>query len=289
MVVIAGVIVVISAVSLYEFYSEKDWAQVTSQSRNKVVFEKRNQRYGAFEIRQNYDRKMMFILLGFTLSIASLYGGYRYFQEPIHQIIEKVAPDYIDYSTILNFNTPAEEPPVTKKVDEIQPKALKVDAFTPPTIVDVKTKNEINVDLGKNPISTIATVGPTGTGETKPTVTSTPAVIPPALPKSPTRDPDSRAKFPGGDTEKIKFLEKNINFPESGLDGEGGKCYLEFIVDENGVVSSVEILKGIRGCSDCNKEAERVVRKMPKWQPAILNGEKVASYYTMVINFEVEH
>ena len=165
MVVIAGVIVVISAVSLYEFYSEKDWAQVTSQSRNKVVFEKRNQRYGAFEIRQNYDRKMMLILLGFTLSIASLYGGYRYFQKPIRQIIEK-APDCFDCGTIFNFNPLVEEPPMVKKVEEIQPKAVKVDAFIPPTIVDVKTKTEINVDLGKNPISTVATAGPTGTGET---------------------------------------------------------------------------------------------------------------------------
>ena len=57
MAITLSVIILISLVSFYDYFSARKWQQVTSSTRNDIVFANRNKEYGAYEIRKNYDKK----------------------------------------------------------------------------------------------------------------------------------------------------------------------------------------------------------------------------------------
>jgi protein TonB len=99
---------------------------------------------------------------------------------------------------------------------------------------------------------------------------------------------DEIAEFPGGKTAMNAFLASNIKYPETAIKlGLQGKCYLKFVVSENGNVSNVNVVKGVTDCPECDKEAIRVVRSMPNWKPAKMNGKAVNSFYTLPVSFKL--
>ena len=78
-----SVIVLIALVSLYDYFSARNWQQVTSATRNEVVFESRNKEYGAYQIRKNYDRRVVLIMLGLCLVIGTAFGIYKYIKSKL--------------------------------------------------------------------------------------------------------------------------------------------------------------------------------------------------------------
>lgn len=97
-------------------------------------------------------------------------------------------------------------------------------------------------------------------------------------------DVDESATFPGGAVEMMKYISANVKYPESAMDnGEEGKVFVEFVINKDGSISNVKILRGIS--KDLDNEAIRVVKNMPKWTPGLLDGEKVRSVARMPINF----
>jgi len=90
--------------------------------------------------------------------------------------------------------------------------------------------------------------------------------------------------FPGGDIARMKFLQDNIKYPamarESGIQGT---VYVTFVVERNGSVTDVKILRGIGG--GCDEEAVRVVKNMPKWEPGKQRGKPVRVQFNMPIRF----
>ncbi len=90
--------------------------------------------------------------------------------------------------------------------------------------------------------------------------------------------------FPGGDEERMKFLRDNIKYPpmarESGIQGT---VYVTFVVEANGNITNIKLLRGIGG--GCDEEALRVVRQMPKWQPGKQRGKAVRVQFNMPIRF----
>lgn len=98
---------------------------------------------------------------------------------------------------------------------------------------------------------------------------------------------DSLAAFTGGMQKMKKFLADNIRYPQSAVEqGISGKVYLTFIVDESGNVSCVELAKS-SGHDEIDKEAIRVVKKFPKFTPALKNGVAVKSVYFMPVSFQL--
>ena len=93
--------------------------------------------------------------------------------------------------------------------------------------------------------------------------------------------------FPGGDSERLKFLSKNIRYPqEAAENGIQGTVYVSFVVKSNGSLANIKIIQGIGG--GCDEEALRVVKKMPVWRPGYQNGKKVEVLYTMAIKFRLQ-
>lgn len=90
--------------------------------------------------------------------------------------------------------------------------------------------------------------------------------------------------FPGGDAALMKYLRKNVKFPAIAQEnGIQGRVYVEFVVNKDGRIVDVKILKGVDRHLD--EEALRVVRNMPSWEPGEQRGKAVRVSYRLPINF----
>ncbi|MFM7683080.1 MAG: energy transducer TonB [Bacteroidota bacterium] len=98
--------------------------------------------------------------------------------------------------------------------------------------------------------------------------------------------PDVEAEYIGGEAAMQKCLQQNLVYPEMSMEmGEQGKVYLKFVIEKDGKISNVEVIKGVSRDLDC--EAKRLICLMPRWKPGEKNGMKVRSSFTMPINFEL--
>lgn len=99
---------------------------------------------------------------------------------------------------------------------------------------------------------------------------------------------DEPAEFPGGHSAMNAFLAKNLKYPPAALEKEiAGKCYLQFIVDAEGMISDIKVKRGVTDCPECDQEAVRVIGLMPKWTPGKTNGKAVKSYYNLPVKFSL--
>ena len=104
--------------------------------------------------------------------------------------------------------------------------------------------------------------------------------------KQPERFPDIKAQYPGGVVELMKFINSNINYPQSTAEPMGGTVIVEFVVKADGTIGNIQILKKVHPSLD--KEAIRIVQSMPLWKPASSNGVAVASYFQLPVQFRIE-
>jgi TonB family protein len=96
--------------------------------------------------------------------------------------------------------------------------------------------------------------------------------------------PDVQPEYPGGDEARINFLRSNIKYPQDAIKaGIHGKVFVTFIVEKDGKVTHVKILRGIG--KSCDEEAFRVVKMMPNWIPGKAKGENVAVRFNLPIKF----
>lgn len=96
------------------------------------------------------------------------------------------------------------------------------------------------------------------------------------------------AEFPGGKAAMNQFLAKNMRYPERAVEaGLEGKCYLQFVIKKTGEITDVKVKKGVPDCRECDQEAVRIVKLMPKWTPGKSNGKAVDSYFTMPLVFKM--
>jgi protein TonB len=99
--------------------------------------------------------------------------------------------------------------------------------------------------------------------------------------------PDVEAAFPGGAAAMQKWINDNIQYPQTSIEmGEQGRVYLKFVVETDGKITNVEIERGVS--KDLDREAKRVVRKMPKWVAGEASGKKVATRCRLPIIFQLE-
>lgn len=99
---------------------------------------------------------------------------------------------------------------------------------------------------------------------------------------------DEPATFPGGYQALKEYLSKNIVYPSLAKEaGISGKVFLKFIVSKEGQISNVKVMRGIPDCPECDKEAIRVVKGMPKWTPGKNRGKAVNSVFNLPVQFKL--
>ena len=93
--------------------------------------------------------------------------------------------------------------------------------------------------------------------------------------------------FPGGTAKLAEYLQKNIKYPQMAREsGIQGRVFVNFVVEPDGSVSNVKVLRSLGG--GCDEEAMRVVKSMPKWKPGKQRGKPVRVSYILPVNFKLQ-
>ena len=97
---------------------------------------------------------------------------------------------------------------------------------------------------------------------------------------------EQQPEFPGGTAALMKWLGNNVRYPQMALEnGISGRVIVKFVVEKDGSVSGVTLVRGVD--KDLDREAIRVVKSMPKWQPGKNNGQAVRCYFNLPVNFKL--
>ncbi len=261
-----------------------------------IIFAHRNRAYGAYQLRRAYPR-----YVGRALAIGLLLIGSAI---AIPQILRAVsdafpAPPPNDAEMVMGpppdidvDNPPPPPPPPTPP-----PPVRATVRFVPPLPTpDEQVQNEHLPAVEKvlNSGADVATQNRESEGEAPPdpdTRTVMPAIVEtPVPPKEEEYNIGTVQKppsFPGGEKDLLKYLAENIKYPPLAREtGIQGTVALTFIVEKDGRVSDVQVVKEIGG--GCGKEAMRVVQSMPTWIPGENNGHPVKVRFTLPVRFRLE-
>ncbi len=96
--------------------------------------------------------------------------------------------------------------------------------------------------------------------------------------------PDVEAQFAGGAAAMQRWISENVQYPQTSIElNEQGRVYLSFVVESDGSISNIAIERGVS--ADLDREAKRLMRKMPKWIPGEAKGRKARTRCRLPINF----
>lgn len=262
-----------------------------------LLFEDRNKAYGAYELRRSYNKRITMALLitaGLLLMIflASFLSSQLKAEGPKTLEVKDVVLENIKQEEEPKPEPPPPPPPKTEP-----PPKVEMTKFTPPVIVkdeEVK-KEDIPPEVEKledTKIDVINQEGIKDEGIAAPVVDEGKAVV--QAPVDETNYDQTftkvevEASFPGGEGQWRRFLERNLNASTPVDNGAPPGSYtvqVQFIVDKEGNVSDVKALTN-HGYG-MEEEAVRVIKRGPKWTPAIQNGRQVKAYRKQPITFVV--
>jgi periplasmic protein TonB len=252
----------------------KNWNNVTLDERNDLVFEGRNQDYGAFELRRNYNLRVTYIVGGMILFSVALMGLKKFMDRPKEEeVVENLKVEQID----LTPPPPPPPPPPMVEMVKFTPPVIKDDAVEEEPQKLQEEVKETQVGVKDQEGEQIIAPPSTDNGPGEPAAPEIFVIV------------EEQAEFPGGQVAMMKYMQQNVQYPAMAREaGISGKCFLKFIVSETGDISNVEVLKGVPGCPDCDKEAIRVVKSMPKWKPAKQTGRAVKCYFNLPFSFKIQ-
>ncbi len=263
------------------------WNNVVAESRNELVFADRNKLYGAYDLRKRYKRTVALSLGITTLTLASIISV---------PIIMELINSHEEEQVVAVDITPtdlAAPPPV----DETEPPppppppppVMETVKFTPPVVTDEEVVDE------PPPVQTeetpqISTVTQEGNGEEEiiiPESTGTGVVE--AAPEQIFTVVEQPAQFPGGEAAMQKWIANQIEKrgypPQEKEAGVSGTCYVTFVVEKDGRITDIKLLRGVAGGKGYDKLAQEVVRDMPAWKAGKQNGHEVRVQFNLPIRF----
>ena len=98
---------------------------------------------------------------------------------------------------------------------------------------------------------------------------------------------EEQPEFPGGERALLRFINNSIRYPVIAQEnGVQGRVFYKFVVDTDGSVTNVEIIRGPD--ASLNKEAKRVLESLPKFKPGKQRGRPVRVYFSSAINFVLQ-
>lgn len=259
-----------------------DWNNIVYDGRNDLVFEGKNKEYGAYMLRKSYKRTIN-IALSITLGIVVVLIAIPKIMDLISGLVpeEEITTEVTIDLTKPPPVDPTEPPPPPPP----PPPVMETTKFTPPKVVDEQVEEQPPIQE-KLPETTVSTVTQEGDdGELQPIVEN--KVIEDNNVYDRTAI-EEQPGFPGGEGALMGFLKSNIKYPAIEKDNDiQGKVYVTFVIEKDGSVNDVQIMKGIAGGPNCDKEALRVVKSMPKWAPGKQNGKAVRCKFILPVTFKL--
>jgi protein TonB len=266
-----------------------------------LVFEGRNQAYGAYQLRQAYNSHVRIALaLMITLCALLLLGGAAW--QHLHPLaiaeqVVKIAPIPVVPPTYVVEPPKAIEPAEPSLPHQVATPTPHVAANTAPHVVKdnlaapkpAEDPTPVEVPSGLSttgPTTTVPNAGlSTGTGTSETSTGSdtgtSPAVIGPYVVV------EKMPEFAGGADALMKYLRNHLRYPSAALAAQAeGRVYVSFVVQADGTIADISILKGLGYGLD--EEAQRVVRQMPTWTPGKQSNHAVPVKFTLPITFRIQ-
>jgi len=262
-----------------------------------IIFDGRNKSYGAYELRKTYNNRLIIALIT-TISICLLiYGIYEIYKQFATKKTQHVEVRDVKLEEIKTDvpKPPDIPPPPPPKMPE--PPKIEMAKFTPPKIVkDEEVKKEDQPPpvekLENTRIGAVNQEGKKDDGSVPPTEVLSAGTGP----VQPSEDynkvftkVENPAEFPGGQSEWRRYLGKTLNAEEAIEAGAAPGSYtvkVQFIVDKEGNISDVQSLNdpGFGMAA----QAVNVIKKGPKWKPALQNGRNVIFQMVQGITFQIQ-
>lgn len=264
-----------------------------------IVFEGRNQAYGAYVLRRLYYRHLATAVAAAVALCLLLLSIPVLVQRLLpEEIITPAFPLKPDVVTLTDIVLPPKPLPRTEAI--VAPAARRevvVKANPAEVIAKIVPDEQVMQPISKSnlleePTLTGALIGSvpmpgtsTGTVTTAPGTDSGKAVTAPTT--KPFLTAEVMPDFVGGPEALRRYMERNLRFPSRAASAAvSGRVYISFTVNADGSISDVAVLKGLGYGTD--EEAVRVVSKMPPWTPGRQNSHPVAVRYTMPITFQYQ-
>ena len=260
-----------------------NWDSVVAPVRNDMVFEERNKTYGAYQLRKNHNRSVAIAVLITGLSfifIVSLPAIIDWINNRIEEVNVPVDITPVDLTAPPPLDETAPPPPPPPP-----PPVMETVKFTPPVVTDDEVVDEPPpVQTEETPqISTVTQEGNSNEEIIIPETNNN--VVAPTI-EAPLTIVEQMPTFPGGEGEMMKFIQKNVQYPQVEKEaGISGTCYVTFVVEKDGSITDVKVLRGVSGGPGCDKEAKRVVAAMPSWKAGKQNGREVRVQFNLPIKF----
>lgn len=266
-------------------------SQLYSSSWMDLIFKNRNKAYGAYKLRAESSANTtkalfiaapLFILLFVGPSIYKKFEPEVTVQEVTIPAVELIAPPEPIKMPEKKQETPLASPPEQK---------LKSVKFTANIKVVDRPLDEnppMIEDLRDAVVGQISQAGAATTGVVTPVATAGTGTGP-AVTDNQVYDAagvDQFPEFEGGMAAWAKFIQRNLRYPpRAEEEGITGKVFLSFVVERDGAVTDVTLIRGIGG--GCDEEAMRVIKKSPKWKPGRQQNNPVRVRYAMPLSFTI--
>ena len=260
-----------------------------------LVFSGRNKMYGAYELRQhNASTTIRALAAGSALIVFGVIAPFIYSNLfDVDRAVDVLPAEKIltitEYTIPAKIHQPAPAPPEVRKSEAPKVPAQKFVAMKvvpaqevaieAPSLKELEGKaigQETVAGLPSDAILNPMESLPPNPGNGGTAAASDEPVGMELLEKYP--------EFPGGQNAFYKYIGRNLRYPMVAREQEiSGRVIVRFIIERNGSLSDIRIIRGIGG--GCDEEAIRVLKNSPAWTSGMQNGQKVRVAYTMPISF----
>ena len=264
-----------------------------------LVFEGRNQSYGAYKLRKTTGKRNLWALIIVALAAVLLYLGLQ-----LQRMAEANKKDENTQAVELaKLNTEKKEAKVEKKEvirqepEKVVEQVKSSVKFTAPVIKkdeEVKEEDEIKLDEVQKSDKAVGAFTVEGNDEVGGAVLKAKEdIAAPEPPKHVVEETkiftvvEQMPMFPGGDPALMGYLRDNMHYPTVAAEnGVQGRVVVGFVVERDGSITDVNVLRSVDPSLD--REAMRVVKAMPKWTPGKQNGSAVRVKYQVPVTFRLQ-
>lgn len=228
------------------------------------------------------SQKSTNILIGFVLAFAALFVAFEFTQREVKAVE--------DNDKIYDFKMEEDMIPITQQQEMVAPPPAAA-----PTVMEFINEVEDDTELPEEEVETTEEVNQAITAVVG---TGAPSAVVPTGPVGPVVEVDDderiyevveeNAQFPGGDEACMKWLAEHLKYPSICQEqGVQGRVFVSFVVNKDGSIVDVEIKRSPD--PNLSKEAERVVKSMPKWKPARQGNRTVRSRFNLPVMFRLNN
>lgn len=275
--------------------SSKEWRD--------IVFEGKNQQYGAYEMRKNSDARHNKAMIVVVIIIAIAFLLPLLVNTVLPKADEK--PDDVTEQVLANLDTSTDEqdePEEQQERVEIEvPEALPEEILNTvkvtelAIVADEEVKAEDEIKTQDELKETTTAFGQSdfdkGTDDRNVVREHKDEII--VEEKKPVEENkvftavEQMPQFPGGEAELMKYIQKNLKYPPVAMENNiQGRVVVQFVVTKTGKIGEVKVARGKD--PDLDKEAVRVVKSLPDFIPGKMNGQSVNVWYTLPITFKLQ-